>query len=352
MEKYFITHYYYPGTDPWKNIMNLPEKEAFRVAAELADQHPDTTSFGRFADFVNYYPNRKRADEYMHEAFVKLGGRPKLMHPYSFVLGECDYLQNWFDAEDKLVIDLSEVPDDQVSFTLGDSCALLIHGKEPVVLTKSMLLDGISECGGSLEEYCKKTLGNYAYVEVQLWDRLFPITTERLEIRPVEINDCEAIYKYAGDPSIDMMMFLPRSFEETKEFCKFAAAEWVKEEPEDREFVVLLNGEIIGGVNLEFEGDGIYEIGWTFRKDMRGKGYATEAAMALKDYAFEILNAVRIQAHCDSRNQASEKVMKKLGMTLVDDTGTRYYPKTGVSSGEYLYAIMRQEAKDSEGGLI
>jgi len=26
-------------------------------------------------------------------------------------------------------------------------------------------------------------------------------------------------------------------------------------------------------------------------------------------------------------------------MTLVDDTGTRYYPKTGISSGEYLYAI-------------
>ena len=33
-----------------------------------------------------------------------------------------------------------------------------------------------------------------------------------------------------------------------------------------------------------------------------------------------------------------QKVMK-LGMTLVDDTGTRYYPKTGVSSEEYLYAM-------------
>jgi RimJ/RimL family protein N-acetyltransferase len=46
-----------------------------------------------------------------------------------------------------------------------------------------------------------------------------------------------------------------------------------------------------------------------------------------------------MQAHCDSRDRASEKVMKKIGMTLVDDTGTRYYPITGISSGEYLYAI-------------
>ena len=340
MEELKITHYYYPGTDPWKNIMNLPEEEAFRVAAKLAEKHPDTTSFGRFSDFVNYYPNRKRADEFVREAFIKLGGRPKLMHPYSFVLGESEYLRDWFDANDKLVLALSDIPDGQISFTLGDSCALLIHGEEPVVLTKSMLLDGIRSCEGSVGEYCRKSLGKNAYIEVQLWARPCLITTERLKIRPVENADCEAVHRYAGDASIDMMMFLPNeTIEETKKFVEFAVSEWEKEEPEDMEFVILLNGEIIGGVNLEkCGGDRTYEIGWTIRKDMRGKGYATEAAKALRDYAFEVWNAEVVQAHCDSRNRASEKVMKKLGMTLVDDTGTRYYPKTGISSGEYLYA--------------
>ena len=169
------------------------------------------------------------------------------------------------------------------------------------------------------------------------------ISTERLSIRPIENDDCEAIHRYAGDPSIDMMMFLPNeTIEETKKFVEFAVSEWAKEEPEDREFAVLLNGEIIGGVNLEKCGDDrVFEIGWTIRNDMRGKGYATEAAKALMDYAFEELNAEVVQAHCDSRNLASEKVMKKIGMTLVDDTGTRYYPKTGVSSGECLYAIKK-----------
>ena len=169
------------------------------------------------------------------------------------------------------------------------------------------------------------------------------ITTERLDIRPVEKGDCEAIHRYAGDPSIDMMMFLPNeTAEDTKKFVEFAVSEWAKEDPEDMEFVILLNGEIIGGVNLEkCEADHVFEIGWTFRRDMRGKGYATEAAKALMHYAFEELGAEKVQAHCDSRNRASEKVMIKLGMTMVDDTGTRYYPKTGVSSGEYLYAKHR-----------
>ena len=172
MDRLLITHYYYPGTDPRKNIMNLPEEEAFRVAAELAAAHDGKTSFGRFADFENYYPRRKEADAYVRETFIRLGGKPVLQHPYSFALAECEYLRKWFNAEEQIVLDLSDIPDDQVSFTLGDSCAMLIHGSESAVLTKAMLLEGIKACGGSTEEYFNKSLGRYAYVEVQLWDRI------------------------------------------------------------------------------------------------------------------------------------------------------------------------------------
>ena len=98
MDKLLITHYYYPGTDPWKNIMLLPEEEAFRVAGELAAAHPETTSFYRFADFRNYYPARKRADEYVRNQFIALGGKPALAHPYSFALMDCEYLRNWFSG--------------------------------------------------------------------------------------------------------------------------------------------------------------------------------------------------------------------------------------------------------------
>ena len=168
-EKLYITHYYYPGTDPWKNIMLLPEEEAFRVAGELAKAHPDTMSFYRFADFVNYYPSRKRADEFVRQRFTELGGKPELMHPYCFVLGESDYLRQWFSDGEKLTLSLDEIPKEQVSFTLGDSCALLGRGTEPVVLTKDMLLDRIKEYNGSLDDFLKGSLVGCAYVEVQLW---------------------------------------------------------------------------------------------------------------------------------------------------------------------------------------
>ncbi len=171
MDKLYIVHYYYPGTDPWKNIMNLSEKEAFRIAAELAGGHPDTTSFGRFADFENYYPQRKKADEYVREEFIRLGGKPELLHPYSFALSECEYLRKWFSEGEKLVLNLSDILEEQISFTIGDSCAQIINGMNPEVLTKEMLMKRIADCGNSVDTFLKSSLGKFAYVEVQLWYR-------------------------------------------------------------------------------------------------------------------------------------------------------------------------------------
>lgn len=167
------------------------------------------------------------------------------------------------------------------------------------------------------------------------------IEIEHLILRQIKMDDLEDIHSYASDPGIDMMMFLPKeTLDDTKSFVEYAVSQWNMEMPEDREYVIMLNGRIIGGVNLECcPEQNTYEIGWAIHCDYRNNGYATEAASALITYAFTVLRAERVQAHCDSRNIASEKVMKKLGMLLIDSSGTRHYPKTDIISGEYLYAI-------------
>lgn len=170
MSSLYITHYYVRGTDPWKNIMLLPEKEAFQKAAELASAHEGMTSYGRFADFENYYPLRKAADKRVREQFVALGGKPRLEHPYSFVLGESDYLKTWFDEGDSLRIPLDEIPDEQISFTLGDSCAKLSRNDSLEVLTKQMLIERLHAFDDSLERLVQ-SIAPYGYVEAQLWYR-------------------------------------------------------------------------------------------------------------------------------------------------------------------------------------
>ena len=166
----YITHYYIQGTDPWMNIMLLPKAEAFRKAAELAEAFRETASSGRFADFINYYPRRKAADRIVREAFIRLGGSPGLEHPYSFVLGKSDFLKNWYGNGAILRLRLDTVPDSQISFTPGDSCARFERREMPVVWTKQMLLEKLHAFGDSQEELIR-SIAPYGYVEAQLWDK-------------------------------------------------------------------------------------------------------------------------------------------------------------------------------------
>ena len=65
------------------------------------------------------------------------------------------------------------------------------------------------------------------------------------------------------------------------------------------------------------------------------------------DFAFENLKIDKVYAQCDTKNPASFGVMRKLGMKCVDDKGTRTYPRTGVTSGEYTCLITREEWENS-----
>ena len=76
-----------------------------------------------------------------------------------------------FSNGEKLVLNLDNIPDDQISFTIGDSCAQITSGTEPKVLTKEMLMKRIHDCGDSVSSFLEKTLGKFAYVEVQLWNQ-------------------------------------------------------------------------------------------------------------------------------------------------------------------------------------
>ncbi|MFN8446450.1 MAG: GNAT family N-acetyltransferase [Caldilineaceae bacterium] len=66
------------------------------------------------------------------------------------------------------------------------------------------------------------------------------------------------------------------------------------------------------------------EIGWALGISYRNRGYATEAAQALVDHAFQELQIPRIVAFTEQSNQPSVNVMRRLHMqiSLDPDTGT------------------------------
>lgn len=59
------------------------------------------------------------------------------------------------------------------------------------------------------------------------------------------------------------------------------------------------------------------EIGYHINKAYTGKGYATEAAQACRDYAFDVLKFQKVYSYMKYTNIASQKVAEKNGMKLV-----------------------------------
>jgi len=57
------------------------------------------------------------------------------------------------------------------------------------------------------------------------------------------------------------------------------------------------------------------ELAWTFHPDVWGRGFATEAGIASRDYGFEVLGMERMVSVIDPRNVASARVAEKVGMS-------------------------------------
>ena len=168
------------------------------------------------------------------------------------------------------------------------------------------------------------------------------IQTNRLTLVPLGMEHLESAYAYSSDAeNTKYMMFLPMdSIDEARQFIEDSQAELQKEAPGYYEFAVLLEGAHIGGVSLYLDtAPDLGELGWLLLPEYQGRGYATEAARALLEWGRDALGIRHFIAHCDAENLASQGVMKKLGMTLADATGTRKNRGSDEARREYLYEL-------------
>ncbi|TYS18526.1 GNAT family N-acetyltransferase [Rossellomorea vietnamensis] len=79
--------------------------------------------------------------------------------------------------------------------------------------------------------------------------------------------------------------------------------------------------EMIGQCGVTMQGwreNEVLEIGFLFQKAYWHRGYATEAAVACKEYAFSVLNADRVYSIIRDTNLAAQKVAVRNGMNIID----------------------------------
>lgn len=145
------------------------------------------------------------------------------------------------------------------------------------------------------------------------------LETERLFLREMNMDDYGALYAVLADS--DIMQHYPYTFDEKR------VRGWIERNINRyREngfglWAVCLKdtGEMIGdcGLSLQnIDGEMLPEIGYHIRSDCQRKGYAKEAAGAVRDWAFQNTNYQTLYSYCKYTNTASIKTAEAIGMNF------------------------------------
>ncbi len=171
------------------------------------------------------------------------------------------------------------------------------------------------------------------------------IETERLILRKMDNGDYSALCKILQDE--DVMYAYEHAFSDDE------VDEWLKKQLVRYEtdgiglWAVVLkeNGEVIGQCGLTKQlwwGENIVEVGYLFRKDFWHKGYATEAAVACKDYAFNRLGEKRVYSIIRDLNLPSRRVALRNGMKVCGVQVKHYY---GIDMPHLIYCVSNEDTE-------
>jgi RimJ/RimL family protein N-acetyltransferase len=178
------------------------------------------------------------------------------------------------------------------------------------------------------------------------------IITSRLILRAWRIEDIPAFSEMCADPA--GMAYLPKllSVEETHQLVGRIEAHFREHgfglyavEKKDTETFIGFTGFMVPAFESFFTP--CVEIGWRIRRTEWNQGFATEAAKACLDYGFADLGLTKVYSFTSVHNQASERVMQKIGLRR---EGTFLHPSlpTGHFLSEHLlYSIEKPSLASS-----
>ena len=117
----------------------------------------------------------------------------------------------------------------------------------------------------------------------------------------------------------------------------------VDHEPETN-FAIDVSGAAVGGIGFTVQYDVARrsaEIGYWLGEQFWGRGIATEALVAVTDYAFSHYDVCRLYAHVFDWNGASARVLEKAGYEF-EGRMKKSVTKDGHTIDQLMYAMIRE----------
>ena len=146
-----------------------------------------------------------------------------------------------------------------------------------------------------------------------------PADTPRLAFREMTPDDLDDIAALLGDPEVMRYYPHPKDRDEALDWIRWNQRLYRDEGYGLWGITDRDTGEFIGDCGLTpqpIEGTTELEVGYRVRASLQGRGYATEAATACRDYSRDVLGAKRLIAIIRPDNTPSQRVAEKAGLSF------------------------------------
>ena len=156
----------------------------------------------------------------------------------------------------------------------------------------------------------------------QINDNKLPeVETERLYLRQRLVSDAEDIFAYASLPEVTWPAGFPpaESVEAEAYYLENIMPKRWSEKKIPAGYGICPKGSnrVIGSIDFnKRHADDVLEMGYLLHPDYWGQGLVPEAARALLEVGFTLLNLHKIEIECYAYNKASQRIAEKLGFTL------------------------------------
>ena len=177
----------------------------------------------------------------------------------------------------------------------------------------------------------------------------WPVDTPRLSLRPATAADLGATWRYRRLEEVSRWLIrAPRTAEDYRVSSRLRSC-WPRRSSSS------CGGEVIGDLMVAVE-DGWAqaeiveqaravqaELGWVLAPDHGGHGYAAEAVRELIRICFEELGLRRVTANCFADNEASWRLMERVGMRREIHTVRESLHRSGRWLDGLGYALLADE---------
>jgi ribosomal-protein-alanine N-acetyltransferase len=169
------------------------------------------------------------------------------------------------------------------------------------------------------------------------------LTTDRLEVRPLPATAADALPADRAKashvlgaalssewPQPDLLDVLPSQASASPSDERFGV--WV--------MIDRATNSVMGDIGFMGPPDasGSIEVGYSVIPELRRRGYATEAAQAIVDWAVDQPEVNVVVADCDAGNVASIRTLERIG-----------FVRTGETNGQLRWRYEEQRRRGSQG---